>query len=205
MHLQRPLILASASPRRRRLLEKLDLDFDTQIPTVIEISIPDDPPKTAQENARLKYTWCHSREPGALIIAADTVIDLDGRLIGKPQSREEAANFLRAFSGREHNVLTAVALTPHRACSGARLTNAGDTPAITLVISRVRFRPLSPRDIDAYLDVVHPLDKAGAYDIDDHGAMIIAGYDGSWSNITGLPMEIITPWLARWSIPAPTP
>lgn len=183
MHPSAPLILASASPRRRRILTNLGVPFTVQIPEVVEIARPKDPCGSARQNALLKYAWCHARAPEALIIAADTVLDLDGDLIGKPESLQAAAAMLQRLAGRTHTVCTAAALTTHSA------------PAVHLCKSDVRFRELSADDIGNYLGLVPPLDKAGAYDIDDHGDLLIAAHTGSRTNIMGLPVEIVQPWL----------
>lgn len=187
MQLRKPLILASASPRRRRILTDLGLSFEVRVPAVEELATPADPAGAARENARRKHTWCQSQAPDHLVVAADTVIDFDGRLIGKPRSRTEAESFLRAFSGRDHRVLTATALTGDQG-----------NPDVHLTTSLVRFRELAEADVYAYLETVSALDKAGAYDIGENGEAIIAGYGGSWSNILGLPTEVLHPWLQRW-------
>lgn len=175
------LLLASASPRRRQILTGLGLDFDVIVPLVDELALPDEPARTALVNARLKFDWAEARHAGRRIIAADTVIDFDGRLVSKPLSLAEAADMLRAFSGRTHRVFTGVALSGR--------------PSVALVASDVTFRPLSVADIEAYLSQINPLDRAGGYDIDEGGEQLVAGYVGSRTNIMGLSEELVSDWL----------
>jgi septum formation protein len=178
------LILASRSPRRRRLLGELGVVFDVVAPAVVEVVCDGEIEKSVAHNAALKCAWCRARYPGAAVIAADTGISLDGHVVMKPVDRAEAARFLAACAGRSHTVMTGVALyAPPDA-----------EPRVEVVSSRVRFRELTRARIEAYPDRVNPLDRAGAYDINDHGDMVVAGYEGSYSNIMGLPMEVVTPW-----------
>lgn len=181
-----PLVLASRSPRRREILSRLGVPFDVLVPGVPETDIPGDIRGSALANAVRKNTWCARQRPDSAVIAADTVIEFDGRLIGKPPSMEDARKCLQAFSGREHCVITALALF----CPGSGMEEL-------LVESRVRFKRLDAATIDSYLSAVDPLDKAGGYDINQHGDIIIAGYSGSWTNIMGLPVEPVAGWLRR--------
>ncbi len=178
------LILASASPRRRRLLQEMGLTFEVVPPEVNEVHYLDDLHGSVLENAALKCEWCRERYPAAAILAADTGIEFEGRTIMKPRSREEAAAFLRMFSGKTHSVMTGVALAP-----------PDDNTRLHVETSRVCFRQLSEETITAYIDRVMPLDRAGAYDIDESGEMIVDHYEGSYTNIVGLPCEIVAGWL----------
>jgi septum formation protein len=180
------LVLASASPRRRAILASLGLVFEAAEPEVDETIHVDDPRRTAAVNAARKHRWGRDRFPGAAIIAADTVIDFDGRCILKPADLEEAAACLRAFSGRTHRVLTGVALS-----------TPGTGMELQVDVSEVRFRRLSQNDIRAYFARVDPMDKAGAYDIDQHPELIIDAYTGSRTNIMGLAEETVRAWLER--------
>ena len=120
-----------------------------------------------------------------MIVTADTLVWFEGRLIGKPADRAEAARFLRDFSGRTQTVFTAVAFS-----------RPGDAePTLRIEASRVHFRTLDEATIAAYLDRTFTLDRAGAYDIDENGEWLIAGYDGSYTNIVGIPMESVRDWL----------
>lgn len=181
-----PILLGSASPRRRRLLKSLGVAFEVAVPAVREVHRTRRPAWTVRENALRKFAWCRERYPDRGILTADTVVVFRGRGIGKPANAREAAAFLRMFSGKAHHVYTGVAYA-----------KPGQPARCTLVRSRVVFRTLSAADVREYLRRVHPLDKAGAYDINQHGARIIAACEGSRSNVEGLPLELVREWLAR--------
>jgi septum formation protein len=180
-----PLVLASASPRRARILRDLGVAFEVLAPDVEELVHGDDPRGTVVENAVRKNEWACERRPGATVLTADTGIDLDGRLIGKPASREEAGRFLQAFAGRVHAVVTGVALW---------VPNHGRE--VRMVASQVRFRALTPDAIAQYGAAVDQMDKAGAYDIDQRGDLIIESFEGSRTNVMGLPAELMEEWIA---------
>lgn len=184
--MQARLILASASARRRKILNSLGVDFDTVIPQIMEVMYFDDARRTALENADRKSAWCQARYPDSHCLAADTLIDFEGRCITKARTPEEACAFLRRFAGKTHKVYTAVAMARPRA-----------KPELALVESLVRFRPLCEEDIHAYVARVNPMDHAGAYDIDQQGADLIEAYTGSLTNIMGLPIEAIHGWLQK--------
>jgi septum formation protein len=149
-----------------------------------EIHDAGDPVHTVVANALEKHRVCRLRRPDAAIIAADTLVWFDGHLIGKPKDLGEAARFLRAFSGRTQVVYTAVALG---------LPAAAD---IRVEASSVRFKRLSDATIQTCLDKTRPLDRAGAYDIDENGDLLIAGVSGSYTNVMGLPAAPVRDWLA---------
>ena len=178
------LILASASPRRRELLEGMGLRFD-----VITVGIPEldadsaphlSPADLARENARRKAAAAAERSPGRWVLGADTVVALDGRLFGKPASLEQAGEFLRALSGRTHDVIT-----------GCSLLDAGRHEEIFHEVTRVTFRALPDETIERYLAEVHVLDKAGAYALQERGEWIVERVEGSRSNVIGLPTEAL--------------
>jgi septum formation protein len=179
-----PLILASASPRRRKILESMGLTFDVVVPLVEEIHETSDPTGTVQENAARKCAWARDQHPGVAVIAADTVVVFDGECIGKPKSLVDAVAMLRRFSATSQTVFTGVAM----ATAGGDVTSRVDR-------SVVHFRELTDAAIEKYVQLVDPLDKAGGYDIDQHGDLIIRGYEGSWTNIMGLPQRIVEDWL----------
>jgi septum formation protein len=178
------IVLASASPRRRRLLAEMGVTFEVVVPQVVEVHYLDDLHGSVRENAALKCEWCRQRHPKATILAADTGIEFEGRTIMKPDSREEAAAFLRMFSGHSHTVMTGVALHV-----------PGREIRLHVESSWVQFRALSDEVIEAYIEKVNPLDRAGAYDINECGEMIVAGHRGSYTNIVGLPVEVVAGWL----------
>ncbi|HXN36002.1 MAG TPA: Maf family protein [Opitutaceae bacterium] len=174
------LILASASPRRRELLSGLGVPFEVVVADVTEHEDPGtDPRVMVAHNAALKADWVASRNPDAVVLGADTTVFLDGRAINKPRDLDEARSMLRLLSGREHTVYTGVAV--RRVSSGLRIDHG--------VASQVEFKPFGDAVIEDYIRLVNTLDKAGAYSIQEHTGMIVAGYRGSFSNIMGLPME----------------
>jgi septum formation protein len=174
------LILASASPRRRELLAQLGVPFDVIVAEVTEHEDPStDPRAMVSHNAALKADWVAVRHPDAVVLGADTTVFLDGLAINKPRDLDEARSMLRRLSGREHTVYTGVAV--RRRTAGLRIDEG--------VSSQVLFKPFGDTVIEEYLRLVHTLDKAGAYSIQEQTDLIIAGYRGSFSNIMGLPME----------------
>jgi septum formation protein len=182
-----PLVVGSVSPRRHTLLRQCGLPFEVCATDASEIHDASDPVGTVVHNALAKQAACQRLRPAACLLTADTLVLFGERLIGKPRDLDEAAQFLRAFSGRTQTVYTAVALTL-----------PGTAPATRVEASAVHFRTLSAATIQEYLHRTRPLDRAGAYDIDENGEMLIAGYGGSYTNIMGLPMETVCDWfLAR--------
>lgn len=185
-HVALPLILASASERRRKILESLGLSFEVAIPDVEEMTYIDAPRRTAWENAVRKSEWIRGRCAGRTTIAADTVIDFKGRVVCKPADMDDAFVILKQFSGEQHTVITAVALfTPELPIE------------VVLEESQVVFRKLTEGQIRDYCSLVNPLDKAGAYDIDQHSEIIIESFSGSRTNIMGLSCEVVQKWLKR--------
>jgi septum formation protein len=176
-----PLILASASPRRRDLLSELGLSFRVVVADVTEHEEPDsDPRAMVTHNAALKADWVAVRHPEALVLGADTTVFIDRTVLNKPRDLDDARRMLKLLSGRAHTVFTGVAL--RHVASGLRLDDGAT--------SEVTFRLLDDAVIDAYFQMANPLDKAGAYGIQDHGELLVAGWSGSFSNIMGLPMEL---------------
>jgi septum formation protein len=174
------LILASASPRRRQLLSGLGVAFEVIVARVTEYEEPTaDPRKMVLHNAALKASWVALRRPGALVLGADTTVFIDGKVLNKPKDHAEARRMLRTLAGRTHTVFTGVAV--RRAADGLS-RDLG-------VASEVTFKALRDADIEDYLSKVETLDKAGAYSVQDHTDLIIAGYKGSFTNIMGLPIE----------------
>ena len=182
-----PLILGSASPRRKKILDALGIPFTVAAPHTEETHDPSDPVRTVVCNATEKYRAIRAAHPAAAVITADTLVWFDGQLIGKPADLAEAARFLRAFSGRTQIVYTGIALG---------LPGQG-APDIRVEASSVTFKTLSEAAIQTYLEKTRPLDRAGAYDIDENGDLLIASYSGSRTNIMGLPQGPVRDWLAR--------
>jgi len=173
-----PWILASASPRRRELLSRLNPDFQVDSPDIEEWE-PDcaDPVHQVEENALRKGRVVAARHPEALVIAADTTVALGTRLFAKPVDGPDAVRMLQALSGKHHQVVTGMALL-----RDGREHCFHDT-------SEVKFRELDAATIRDYMERVHVFDKAGAYAIQEDGDLIIAGFSGSFENIMGLPVQ----------------
>jgi len=171
------LILASASPRRRELLTEAGYEFEVASPRVDEVS-------HSWLTIRELTIWNAARKadgisPDAVVLAADTLVTIDGEVLGKPVDLDEAVRMLGRLSGRSHEVWT-----------GVRINDVarGRTRSFH-EMSRVHFRKLDDRAIRRYLAKIDPLDKAGAYAAQGHGTEIIERIDGSYSNVVGLPME----------------
>ena len=172
------LILASASGRRSRILADLGVSFKVVIPEVKELNYVNDPERTVRRNALRKNKWCRRRFPDCSILAADTIVEFMGKIINKPSSMKEAGEFLRMLSGKTHRVFTGIAFSR----PGFRATSRMD-------ISSVTFKRLTDIKIRKYLAKVKPMDRAGAYDIDENGDLLIASFTGSRTNIMGLSSE----------------
>lgn len=185
------LVLASTSPRRRWLLEKLGRDFDVVAPEIAEIGRPGERADDfAQRMADEKAADVAKRRRGAWIIAADTVVALDERALGKPADADEAVAMLTALAGRTHTVFTGVTL----------LRPDGTAAERAVIGTPVRFRALAPEEIAAYIATGEPFDRAGAYAIQGEGAHLVDRVEGSYTNVIGLPLPELAAWLRRWRI-----
>jgi septum formation protein len=185
-----PLILASASPRRRELLARAGIACEVVPSDVPEVPRPGETPEAfGQRLAREKAMEVAGRRPGAYVLGADTVVVIDDSILGKPCDPADARRMLRALSGRMHRVLTAVALV---APDGALQE--------VVVQSEVEFRRLTAEEIDGYLASGEPFDKAGAYAVQGEGGKFVQQVRGSYSNVVGLPMEAVTE-LLRCAVP----
>jgi septum formation protein len=184
-------ILASHSPRRLKLLNAAGFEFQAIAADIDETFVVD---LTLGEltlfYARRKAAAVARIYPTAVVLAADTLVALDGDIMGKPRDLKHAAELLRRLSGRVHEVCTAVCIFHF---ARARSTSFQE-------ITRVRFRRLNQDKIDKYISKVNPLDKAGAYAAQGRGAEIIARIDGSFTNVVGLPMERTIPALREFGI-----
>jgi septum formation protein len=177
---QPPLILASASPRRADLLRQLGLEFQISPSAATEVHQEQ---LTARElsqlNAYRKARAVAKQWPDVVVLGADTLVTLGQRLYGKPADLADARRMLSELQGRTHQVVTGVCLI-HRRTRRQRIF--ADTTEVT-------FRALDAAGIDRYLGQVNPLDKAGAYAIQEHGELIVHEISGSFSNVMGLPVE----------------
>ncbi|MGO9003695.1 MAG: Maf family protein [Limisphaerales bacterium] len=185
-----PLILASASPRRAELLRQLKLKFQVVPGNTAEIL--DDqlsPLELCQINAHRKARVVAKKNPDSLVLGADTLVFLGGVIMGKPISRAEAERMLTRLQGRTHQVVTGISLIHLRAYR----------ERIFAVSTDVTFHPLDAGQIRDYLAKVNPLDKAGAYAIQEHGDKIVAEISGSYSNVVGLPLERLREEIQSWA------
>jgi septum formation protein len=183
-----PLILASGSPRRAELLGRLGLPFEVSPPRIDERPLAgEDPAGTARRLARDKAEAVAAERRQGLVLAADTVVALDGRIFGKPREAQEAREMIGLLSGREHRVITGVALL--EVASGRRADGHA--------LSSVRFARLSVSDLEWYLSTGEWGDKAGAYGLQGAGAWLVESVEGCPSNVIGLPPHLVRRLLAE--------
>lgn len=186
------IILASASPRRRELLERMGIEkFDIIVSDVDEtLEEGLSPAEQVERLSRLKAgaVAAEAADPDALIIAADTVVTLDGAILGKPADKEDAFRMLSALSGVRHHVYTGVTvmqgekvLTRHEATS-------------------VDFRPLEPEEVESYIATGECMDKAGAYGIQGYGCLLVEGINGDYYNVMGLPVVCLAQMLKEFGV-----
>jgi septum formation protein len=183
-----PLILASASPRRRELLAQAGIPFTIVVADVTEHEAEDsDPREMVRHNAALKADWVAARHPEATVLGADTTVFIDRTVLNKPRDAADARAMLRRLSGRTHTVFTGMAV--RRLSDGLKLDEG--------VASEVTIKPLDEATIELYLSRVHTLDKAGGYAIQEQTDLIVAGYTWSLTNIVGLPVDEMKQLLTR--------
>lgn len=185
------LVLASGSPRRRELLERLSLRFTVLPADVDESPRPGETARTyVARVAREKAAVGARAHPRALVLAADTSVVLDGELLGKPRDRAEALSMLERLCGRTHQVLTAIAV-------------AGPCQDGEVVATEVDFRPASAEELRWYVATGEPMDKAGAYGLQGAGGFLVSSIRGSHSNVIGLPLAETLALLARAGLALP--
>ena len=180
-------MLASASPRRRELLRSLGLEFDVVSSGLTEALEPGPLPDSVARLALGKARAVARQRPDAVVLGADTVVVVDGEALGKPADAGEARAILRRLCGRAHEVITGVAVVDGR--SGREVAEA--------VVTRVFMADYDEVDIAAYVASGEPLDKAGAYAIQERGAGLVAGFAGSYTNVIGLPLAVTRRLLAE--------
>ncbi|KYH31838.1 Maf family protein [Neomoorella mulderi] len=185
------LILASASPRRRELLQRIGLSFDVRPSQVDESNFRDLPPAARVEalalaKARAVAGTCKE----GLVIGADTIVVCQGQVLGKPASPAEAAAMLAFLSGRTHTVYTGVAV----------VRAPGGEEKFTHASTEVTFRQLAPAVISAYVATGEPLDKAGAYGIQERGALLVERINGDYFNVVGLPLVKVAELLEEFGV-----
>ena len=175
------LVLASASPRRKSLLTEMGLDFDV-IPSAADETVdPGTPPEDLVQTlaARKALSVLEKAGEDAIVLGADTVVSLGGEIFGKPKDLADARRMITSLSGTTHEVYTGVCL-----CRGKESVSAP-------VCTKVTFSPISEHEIDTYLSSFSPLDKAGAYGIQDAGGLFVSRIEGDYYNVVGLPLSMV--------------
>jgi septum formation protein len=186
-----PLILASASPRRRDLLANAGLTFTVVPSAVDESGVPLDPPEDhVRLLAEAKAGEISSLHPDKWVIGADTIVLINGAVLGKPGTPDEAREMLQSLSGQTHSVLTGYCI-----CCQAEKRTFSET-----VETIVEFKTLSQREIDWYLSTEEPFDKAGAYAIQGLGSFLVRRIEGSYTNVVGLPVCEVIECLLRENV-----
>jgi septum formation protein len=195
-----PIVLASESPRRKDLLLCAGLEFLVDPSGIVESADAAGPGGAGKSPAEIAETWAclkarsvSTLHPGSWILGADTVVVLDGRIFGKPSGSAEAARMLQSLSGRVHEVITGMCLVG----PGGKPGRAGS------VATRVCFKELSKREIEAYVGTGEPMDKAGAYGIQGKGAFLVRCIEGSYTNVVGIPLCEVLEWLVEEDIIEP--
>lgn len=185
------IILASGSPRRRELLERMGIREFTVISPAADESLEDGAPPAEQVerlSRRKADAVAAQADPDALIIAADTVVALEGTILGKPADEEEAFRMLSALSGVRHQVYTGVTV----ARGGRTLTRHE--------VTSVDFRSLEPEEVELYIATGECMDKAGAYGIQGYGALLVEGINGDYYNVVGLPVACLAQMLKEFGV-----
>ena len=175
---QFPLILASASPRRKRLLTQLGLPFRSVISRVREEEASGEPREASRFLAEKKAAQVYSAMDAAWVLGADTIVAIDNKMLGKPEGEEEAREMLSLLSGKEHRVITGFCV----------LNPSGIVSHSDAVTTLVRFRKLTGREVEGYIKTGEPFGKAGSYAIQGMGAFMVESISGSYTNVVGLPI-----------------
>ena len=182
-------ILASGSPRRRELLKAVGYDFDV-IPSAVDETLPDgiSPARAVELLSERKCGDVAERNPGSVVLGCDTVVVLDGRILGKPADEEDAFKMLRMLSGRVHSVFTGVCIS----CGGKK--------TVFNVETKVRFFDLTDELINAYISTGEPMDTAGAYGIQAFGAALVESINGDYFTVVGLPLARVMRALSEFGV-----
>ncbi len=189
--MNKPLILASNSPRRQAIMRQIGVNFKVNPADLDEAILPgEDPQAYAVRVALDKARVVAGRTMEGIIIAADTIVVLDKMILGKPADTADAERMLSQLSGRKHQVITALALID--AATGRTLTNAA--------VTSVWFRNITQKEISAYVSSGEPLDKAGAYGIQEKGGLLVQKIEGCYFNVVGLPLSLLAEMLREFGI-----
>lgn len=182
------IILASASPRRKEILENANVKFDVVKSTINEVILDQELP--SQVVMRLAFEKCMdiaSKNENDLVIGADTIVVLDDIILGKPKDKEDATSMIKKLSGKTHQVITGISL----------INLSVNKKIIDYVVSNVKFKDLSEEDIKDYIQTNESLDKAGAYGIQGYGAILVEEIQGDYFNIVGLPISRLSDLLKK--------
>jgi len=172
------LVLASSSPRRQELFKMLGLSFLVRISDVDEPILECSPESQAMTNAKNKALAVRDDDPSEIIVAADTLVVLDGKLLGKPKNKDEAFAFLSALQGKKHHVITGICIVK------------GDAVRTSHEISSVYFAEMDESEIRDYIATNEPMDKAGAYGIQGFGSQFVKRIEGCYFNVMGFPIHL---------------
>ncbi len=183
------LILASGSPRRLRLLRSIGLELTAVAPDIDESPLDGEDPVAYVERLAREKVAAVPADGDDVVLAADTTVALDGEILGKPIDAEDARRVLRALSGRSHDVHTGVAVR-----AGGRTRAAVATTRVTMTV-------ITEDDIAWYVGTGEPLDKAGAYALQEGGGLLVATIEGSASNVVGLPLAVVAELLTQAGFP----
>ena len=184
------IVLASGSPRRKEILNKYNINPIIHSADMEEKQHQDEiPVQVAMGLALEKAIWVNEKlSNGEIIIAADTIVVVEDKILGKPKDEEDAFNMLSLLSGREHYVITAIAI----------IKNSSNIKVVDYETTTVRFRHLTKSQILRYIETKEPLDKAGAYGIQGYGELLVEGITGCYSNVVGLPIGKLDHLLSRY-------
>lgn len=185
------IILASGSPRRRELLERMGIDEFDIITSDVDESLADGLPPSEQVerlSRRKADAVAALAGPDAIVIAADTVVALDGAILGKPVDEEDASHMLWALSGVRHQVYTGVTVIK------------GDKVLTRHEVTAVDFRSLEPEEVELYIATGECMDKAGAYGIQGYGSLLVEGISGDYYNVMGLPVALLAQMLKQFDV-----
>ncbi len=186
------IVLASSSPRRRELLATLGLGFDVIHPSSDETVLKNETPEdfALRVSAEKASSVSTTLGDGVVVIGADTIVVVDGEILGKPGDGGEACSMLRKLSGKEHHVYTAFSIVRPK----------NEILHSEIVDTRVRVKTLAASEIEGYIKTGEPMDKAGAYGIQGIGSFMVGGFEGSYSNVVGLPVEELLAALKKLGI-----
>ena len=174
------IILASASPRRKEILENINVKFDIVKSDIDEVILEDElPPQVVMRLAFEKSMDVAKSNQESLVIGADTIVVFNNTILGKPKDKEDARNTIKLLSGNTHEVITGISL----------INLSANKKIIDYVVSKVKIKDLSEDDINDYINTGESLDKAGAYGIQGYGSLLIEEIQGDYFNIVGLPIS----------------